>query len=178
VDGAPPCPRCRGAGFLRHDVPASDPDFGRLVPCSCRADELQGLRRQRLERLSNLGPLTRLTFASLHPEGRSADPVRRARFRGTVERARAFAAAPSGWLLLAGPPGSGKTHLAAAIANVRLATGEAVVFVVVPDLLDHLRAAFAPASPIGYDELFESVRETPLLILDDLGTQSGTAWAR
>ncbi len=178
MDGAPSCPRCRGAGFLRRDVPAGDPDFGRLVPCSCRADELQGLRRQRLERLSNLGPLTRLNFASLHPEGRSADPVRRARFRETVERARAFATAPSGWLLLAGPPGSGKTHLAAAIANVRLTAGEAVVFVVVPDLLDHLRAAFAPASPIGYDELFESVRETPLLILDDLGTQSGTAWAR
>ena len=159
-------------------MPAGDPNFGRLVPCSCRAEELQVLRRRRLERLSNLGPLTRKTFANLHPEGRSADPLRRDRFRRIVERAGEFAAEPSGWLLLAGPAGCGKTHLAAAIANARLASGEPVVFVVVPDLLDHLRAAFAPSSAVRYDELFESVRETALLVLDDLGTQSSTAWAQ
>ena len=159
-------------------MPANDPDFGRLVPCSCRAEELQALRQARLERLSNLGPLTRLTFESLHPDGRSGDPASRERFRHVVERTRTFAESPSGWLLLIGPPGCGKTHLAAAIANARLAAGEPVVFVVVPDLLDHLRATFAPSSPLRYDELFESVRETPLLVLDDLGTQSGTAWAQ
>ncbi len=29
-----------------------------------------------------------------------------------------------------------------------------------------------------YDEFFEQVRSTPLLVLDDLGVQSGTAWAK
>ena len=52
------------------------------------------------------------------------------------------------------------------------------MFVVVPDLLDHLRATFGPSSNISYDNLFDQVRMSPLLILDDLGTQSATPWAR
>ena len=177
-DPPPACPRCRDIGFLRHDVPAGHPDFGQIIVCPCRRQEVAERRQTRLERLSNLGPLTRLTFDNLEPEGRSSDTRRRERYSRIVARARTFAEAPEGWMLIAGPPGCGKTHLAAAIANARLAAGDAIIFSVVPDLLDHLRAAFSPNSDIGYDELFESVRQAPLLVLDDLGTQSGTPWAQ
>ena len=75
--------------------------------------------------------------------------------------------------------GSGKTHLAAAIANDRISAGEPVLFMVVPDLLDHLRASYEPDDDdIGFDQLFDQVRNTPLLILDDIDTGAGTAWAR
>ena len=47
----------------------------------------------------------------------------------------------------------------------------------VPDLLDHLRAAFSPNSGTSYDRRFEEVRIAPLLVLDDLGSQSATPWA-
>lgn len=92
--------------------------------------------------------------------------------------ARKFAERPSGWLVLVGPYGCGKTHLAAAIANYRADLGIPPLFVVVPDLLDHLRAAFSPTSSVSLDQRFEEVRNAPLLILDDLGTQSTTPWAR
>jgi DNA replication protein DnaC len=68
--------------------------------------------------------------------------------------------------------------LAAAIANERLAMGHSVLFVNTPDLLDHLRATYSPSSPVSYDERFDQVRNAPLLILDDLGTQSNTDWAQ
>jgi DNA replication protein DnaC len=48
----------------------------------------------------------------------------------------------------------------------------------VPDLLDHLRATFRPDSEASYDEQLEQVRSVALLVLDDLGTESPTPWAR
>jgi DNA replication protein DnaC len=92
--------------------------------------------------------------------------------------AQEFAEHPHGWLVLMGTYGCGKTHLAAAIGNYRKGMGDTPVFVVVPDLLDHLRATFSPSSGTSYDELFNRVKSAPILILDDLGTQSATPWAR
>lgn len=135
-------------------------------------------RRDRLHRLSNLGPLLRLTFENLIKEGRSPDPRSRERFRRAYSLCQEYARGPEGWLALMGPSGCGKTHLAAAIANERLQAGEQLLFVVVPDLLDHLRSSFSPNSEMTYDELFENVKAAPLLILDDLGTQSSTPWAQ
>ena len=98
--------------------------------------------------------------------------------RDAFEICRHFAQEPEGWLVLSGEYGSGKTHLAAAMANYREEQGDTALFVVVPDLLDHLRAAFSPNSPVSYDRRFEEVRTAPFLVLDDLGTQSATPWAQ
>jgi DNA replication protein DnaC len=56
--------------------------------------------------------------------------------------------------------------------------GHPALFVVVPDLLDHLRATFNPQSTVTFSQQFEQVRRAPLLVLDDLGTESATPWAR
>ena len=45
-------------------------------------------------------------------------------------------------------------------------------------LLDHLRGAYSPNSATTYDQRFDQIRNHPLLILDDLGTESATAWAK
>ncbi|MBV7329391.1 ATP-binding protein [Chloroflexi bacterium TSY] len=96
-----------------------------------------------------------------------------------VQVAKDFADEPEGWLVLTGDYGCGKTHLAAAIANHQFARSlGSATFVVVPDLLDHLRATFSPMSNTPYDRRFDEIRKAPLLILDDLGTESATPWAK
>jgi DNA replication protein DnaC len=172
------CPYCKGAGFVYKGRVRDDPDFGKAVPCQCTRQALEAGRRQLLERYSNLGPLIRLTFDNLVPQGRRPHASNQGHFCAAVEAARAFARSPDGWLVLLGPSGCGKTHLAASIVNYRLSQGQPALFVVVPDLLDHLRSCYDPQSTVSYDELFDQMRQAPLLILDDLGMQTSTPWAR
>jgi DNA replication protein DnaC len=172
------CPRCRGARYVRINVPFDHPDFGSIVPCSCTSDESAESRAERLRRYSNIGALSRLTFANLIARGRSAGAREQEQYKRCADDARAFADAPEGWLLLSGASGCGKTHIAAAIVNRIIERGEPALFVVVPDLLDHLRAAYQPNAEVAYDDLFERVRNAPVLVLDDLGTQAPTPWAQ
>jgi DNA replication protein DnaC len=95
-----------------------------------------------------------------------------------LEVALEFAKSPEGWLVLQGVNGCGKTHLAAAIVNHCYQSGKPALFVVVPEFLDHLRSTFSPESKVSYDQLFETVKAAPLLVLDDFGEQSATTWAR
>jgi len=160
------------------NVPLGHEDFGRIVPCRCAAEQSEDERAQRLVRYSNIGALSRLTFDNLIDRGRSPDSRSQEAYQRCVADARAFAERPDGWLVLTGASGCGKTHMAAAVVNRILERGHAALFMVVPDLLDHLRAAYDPGAELSYDELFDRVRNAPVLVLDDLGAQSATPWAQ
>jgi DNA replication protein DnaC len=165
-------------GYVREDVPVDDPRFGKLFPCRCKLADIEQQRLEQLRAMSNLEHLARMTFARFVPQGYGLSPDKAQNLQQAFEEAQLYAENPEGWLIFFGGYGSGKTHLAAAIANRAIERGQPVLFVVVPDLLDYLRATFGPNSPVGYDERFNEVRNAPLLILDDLGTQSSTAWAQ
>lgn len=149
-----------------------------MVPCQCAQKEVARGRQAHLQRYSNLGSLTRFTFANISLKGKSESSASQEQFKRAYEAAKAFAAEPKGWLVLVGPSGSGKTHLAAAMANHCIENRQPVFYITTPDLLDHLRSTFGPNSEVPYDEFFEQVRNAPLLILDDLGAQSSTPWAK
>ncbi len=176
--GAPDCPHCGGLGYVVAAVGPDDPGFGRAVVCVCRSDEQAKARLDSLLQLSQIGALSDCTFETFIPDGHGLTPTRQRNLRMAFERAAEFGQRPKGWLVLKGGYGCGKTHLAAAIANRQIAEGRPVLFVNTPDLLDHLRATFNPESAVSYDERFDQVRNSLLLILDDLGTQSHSEWAQ
>lgn len=172
------CPICGGTGLVVPDLPVDHPEFGHAVPCQCALRKLEERRQELLRKWSDLGALSHMTFDTFVQGGRGHTPAQQRNLQTAHDRARTFAENPQGWLVFRGGFGSGKTHLAAAIANHRLALGEAVIFAVVPDLLDYLRASFSPASDTPFDERFQTILDAPLLVLDDLGTQSSTPWAQ
>lgn len=187
-----PCPTCAGLGWYRRDVPLGHADFGVPVRCSCKLSEDAARAAARALRASNLTDEMRaLTFGSYHPVGES---------RTAWATLRAFSqdpdALPIRWLVLAGGVGTGKTHLLAACANELLALGRHPLYVVVPDFLDYLRAAFADAEFDGLRDVWSSSEPSmrpsgeradvsermrqaihaDVLLLDDLGAEKRTLW--
>lgn len=130
-------------------------------------------------KLSSLDLLHRCTFANFDLRKDEDMPVEELQsLEKAFKACREFAENPHGWLLLIGSYASGKTHLAAAIANYRSDSDSPPLFVSVPDLMDHLRATFNPNSTVSLDRRFEEVRNAPLLVLDDLETHTASAWAK
>lgn len=168
---------------MRYEVPVGHEKFGKIEACACRSLDLAQQARERLYALSSLENLSHLTFENFrvsgNPRGKHAgisEPEREALLQAK-EACQVFAERLRGWVLLEGSYGSGKTHLAAAIANAAVEKGVPTLFVTVPDLLDMLR--FAYNSPeTTYEKRFEEIRSANLLVMDDFGTQNATGWAQ
>ncbi|MCY3707319.1 MAG: ATP-binding protein [Caldilineaceae bacterium] len=172
------CKRCGGAGFLIDDLPVGHPDYGRPVPCRCKLDERRSRRRSHFRDVHKLEALARFTFETFNTDLSYLPPHKLGSLVRAYDAAHEFALKPDGWLLFTGTYGCGKTHLAAAIANHRIENDQSAVFVVVPDLLDHLRSTFGPSSEASYDDVFDEVRNTAVLVLDDLGVQVASPWTQ
>jgi len=173
------CPICKSAGLVHPLLALGQPDFSRVIPCECQKEELEKKKLQYLQEYSNLSSLLRkMTFDDFDYKRLNLSLEQRQNLRKAFDVAKDFASSPEGWLVFQGVNGCGKTHLAAAIANSRLGQTKPVLFIVTPDLLDHLRSTFNPDSKISYDDFFETVKQSPLLILDDFGEQSATPWAQ
>lgn len=177
------CPICHDRGVIIRGKTA--------VPCRCRRQRAlanrfrdsglpAGLREHKFEQFSFE------YYDHGKAGGASGEPTGIELARRTYQAARDFANNFTGnphqdGLLISGPVGSGKTFLAACIANFLLQAGYAVLFAVVPDLLDRLRATYDQSrQDTAYTEqdIMDAAREVPLLVLDDLGAHNYTDWTR
>ncbi len=176
-----PCPLCGGKGVYTLDVALTDARYGKFQRCPNNPVEDDREMQLRLRRFGNLQAYKDMTFDNFHTDLRGSSYTQNTvtSLDSAKRVAQAYCEDPQGWIVYEGPFGCGKTHLAVAIANQRLEQfGEQVLFITAPDLLDLLRTTFGPNVATSYDEYFEQIRNVPLLVLDDLGVENPSAWAK
>jgi len=79
-----------------------------------------------------------------------------------------------GGLILQGKPGTGKTHLACAIANQVITNGSSARFTTVMQLVRAIRATWKRASEKNEDQVLQAIIDYDLLIIDEIGVQYET----
>jgi len=79
-------------------------------------------------------------------------------------------------IMLWGPPGNGKTHIAAIIHNELRAQGKVVVFVSMPDLLGKIKSTFNKNNKESEEQILKALNICDLLIIDDLGAEKTSDW--
>ena len=142
------------------------------------APDYRSIQTNTQERLSDLHLYNEYHFDTFDLQN-GCYPQESQNLQRVLYAAQEYAQSAVGWLLIKGDSGTGKTHLAAAIANHWQQNGGEVMLVSAPDLLDYLRRTFNPNSNISFDAQFQQVKEAPMLILDDLGAvDHNKAWVR
>ncbi len=177
VDGDEPaepetgvCPECLGTGVIVE--PSPDGGAGYARPCECTRELID------VDPLSAAGVPDHYKHYTLGSfkiiKGADASL---ARSKKVAEEFAALYPNVSIGLLFSGPPGVGKTHLAAGIANKLIKNAKAsCLFVDFSDVLLSLRNSFNNPE-ISEESLLRPLREAEVLFIDDLGSMKISDWA-
>src|SRR5437762_4908979 len=173
------CTLCRGTGWKL--VPRQDGLRGNVaVACDCgmeeRASRVMERARipKRYEHCDFESYVTDLvdekTWTAQH-----AQSLKQAKLL-TQAFVRDYPGSAEKGLLLMGPSGVGKTHLAVASLKELLRRGHAGIFCDYRELLKEIQASYNPASESTEMGILEPIRTAEILVLDDLGASKPSAW--
>ena len=154
------CPICHGA----QEVRARD---GTVYQCMCL---LIHWRDKQMEVRSKYQ--SRYDEASLDNLDLRTHDSNSFQLREAVDAARHFINHLDGWLVLAGPYGTGKSHIMKAIATVLKPIG---LFITATDFE---RRVFESMKNSSLDVFTLAISQAPVLLFDDLGAEYGSEFVR
>jgi DNA replication protein DnaC len=169
------CPICGGSGWKiteREGISGAE-------KCQC-ADVG---REQRIEERAGIPRL--YENASIDGKGRNfilpdGNPKARSDLASVVLTVRGYVReyphSPKPGLLFLGAPGTGKTHLAVAALRGLIARGFEGIFYDFQSLLTRIHKGYNQASGSSDREAFQSVLDTEILLLDDVGASRINDW--
>lgn len=167
------CAICRDAGYLYRASADGEAiiENGRnvLVRCSCYSKRDDPQRRARLRAMDGLNDEERSKrFDSII---RTPDSAR------VIEAVESAVGQRRGLITLTGKPGTGKSTILQCAVNMAIEQNVSAVYTTVTDLLDYLRAAFAPGADLEFDTRWDTLVRAEVLALDELDEFNTTPWA-
>ncbi len=175
------CPLCRGTGW-RLEARTSGPPGKVAIACDCGMEQ----RAARvIERARIPKRYEHCDFESYVPDladGKTYLPQHVQSMKQAKMLAQGFVRDYPGTaekgLLLMGPSGVGKTHLAVAALKELIRRGHAGLFCDYRELLKEIQASYNPASEATELGILEPIRTVEILVLDDLGATKPSDWVR
>ena len=158
---------CRERGYVLQISLSPDKNRACLAMGPCKLRRTRDFLRRSEKLFSEAAipqSLRECGFEKYITEGRSESICR-------AKSLAARAAEMGSSLVLAGTVGTGKTHLAAAIARMALAQGRAAFFISAIGYLERLRSTFEGNHNGLYAKMVDHVKDVSCLIIDDLGAE-------
>jgi DNA replication protein DnaC len=174
------CALCRGTGWklvARKDgTPAS-----MAVACACGLEERAGVVMERARIPKRYEHCDFESYVVDLVDGKTWTAQHEQSLKNAKLTVQGFLSsypATEKGLLLIGPSGVGKTHLAVAALKELVRRGHAGLFCDYRELLKEIQASYNPASESTEMGVLEPVRTTEVLVLDDLGASKPSDWVR
>src|SRR6202163_870618 len=173
------CPLCRGTGW-RVDQRLEGPPGKVATACDCGMEERAARVMERARIPKRYEHCDFESYVADLADGKTwmpqhAQSMKQAKML-TQGFVRDYPGAAEKGLLLMGPSGVGKTHLAVAALKELIRRGHAGLFCDYRELLKEIQASYNPASESTEMRILEPIRTVEILVMDDLGASKPSAW--
>ncbi len=166
------CKSCGGTGWIvaDHDgIPAAD-------RCACVAESASEALEEHAQIPKNYRHVSLKEQLILPQDNPIEKQILSEAMLRVLGYARQFPALTKPGLLLIGPPGVGKTHLAVAVLRDLMSRGHEGLFFDYQNLLERIRAGYNENLGMSSREAYRSALDAEILLLDDLGAHRVTDW--